>query len=363
MKSLLASPNANRSLTGAIHTDGVKLIIRNAWKELDTVHDPVLAIRQVIKDITAKDLIFAGFPVDVLPFRANQPHPATCYLTLCSSFIPENSPPRDDLLLHWCNVIIAIAPTLEVEWVPSHLGSDKQMWLHIPNVTQAREAELKRLQPDHDDDEPEDAKRFVPMIKQVFTSKNTPIYNSFAIDHAIVVEMVLTDNHSQLIELGSIHVPAILSLPLPIIAINHIPVLHPFEIIITGCSNYDPPPAKFLHSWIHQNCAIDGSSIYDERMAGMKDDAYIFSAEPWAVTQKILKAAELFQNQIMSHYTDLTPHQLLYTYNSNPVIRKINTRDVVTQGANRVVDTLNDGHKKLSQCLDKIEKNKRAHTE
>ncbi|KAJ4468947.1 hypothetical protein C8R41DRAFT_984600 [Lentinula lateritia] len=55
MQQLLMSPCANRSLTGAVCPDGIKLIVRNAYLEDDAVHDPVTIMRNITTLLAASN--------------------------------------------------------------------------------------------------------------------------------------------------------------------------------------------------------------------------------------------------------------------------------------------------------------------
>ncbi|KAF9070996.1 hypothetical protein BDP27DRAFT_1362225 [Rhodocollybia butyracea] len=355
MWTLLQSPCTNQSLTGAIHAENVKLIIRNAWKETDPVHDPVLSIKHVVNKILKNDLTFASFPVEVTPYRSSQPHPATCYVALQSS-VNNSIEPRWDLLEHWQKAIKALKPALDVAWMPSE-GSDKFMWIRMPAVTQAHKSKLTRQNPDRViPDEPKNASHLVSRVTEMLTKENIPYYTAFSVGHAVIIELILTSTRSQILEHSFVHIPSISSLPLPITAVNHTPIQHPYDIVITGCSAYNPSLAEFLRSWIHTNCALNGSSICDEQSYGPNDDLYIFLCETWEITQQVLKSTKLFEEQITMKHPDITLPQLLYTFNSNPAFHKKNTDKSITDGANKVVSAINDSQKAMARQLDTFKK-------
>ncbi|KAJ3924421.1 MAG: hypothetical protein NXY57DRAFT_1044954, partial [Lentinula lateritia] len=279
MQQLLMSPCANRSLTGAVRPDGVKLIVRNAYLEDDAVHDPVAIMRNITTLLAASNPELKCIPIEISPFRATQPHPATCYISLHRSLANDREP-RADLLEKWMEGIRTYGAHrgLQVEWAPSKDGQDKRMWLRLHNVSQLYEDEQNRLNPTRDQPaENKEAKLLVPYIIDVLRRENIMFYNVFPAGNNIIIETSVPNVYKSISEHGSLPIPTISSIPIPVFPVRHNPVHHPYELVIAGCAQYEPPPAEFLRTWIHANCAIDGESVVEERMAPgplRQDDLY-----------------------------------------------------------------------------------------
>ncbi|KAF9062944.1 hypothetical protein BDP27DRAFT_1368399 [Rhodocollybia butyracea] len=313
MRTLLQSPCANRSLTGAICAENVKLIICNAWKETDPVHDPVLSIKHVVNEILKNDPTFASFPVEVTPYQSSQPHPATCYVALQSS-VNNSIEPRWDLLEHWQKAIKALKPALDVAWMPSCEGSDKFMWIQMPAVTQAHESELTRQNPDCViSDEPKNASHLVSRVTEMLTTENIPYYTAFSVGHTVIVELILTSTRSQILEHGFVHIPSISSLPLPITADAQLTILHRQNFSARG----------FIPTALTMDLPFVMNDHTGQTMTSTS-------------SCQVLKLTKLFEEQITTKHPDITLPQLLYTFNSNPAFRKKNTDKSITDGANKV---------------------------
>ncbi|KAK7434428.1 hypothetical protein VKT23_020198 [Stygiomarasmius scandens] len=352
LRALLASPTSRTPTPSAqLNPLGNKLIIRNLYNEADRVHDPLSTLNMIVTELTNKDEDLAAIPVIALPFKPSSPHPANCYLALGGSLNDENDQPRTDLLSLWKNALKQAYPSLKVDWVSMKDGSDKRMLIRMPTVVDAAEKEALKT-----NGTPPTDKQCLEMVIKAFRNAKMPEYNAYVLGKSVFVELVHTKDVDAILSNSSIHVPELSSIPIPVSSASFIPIKQPLEIVIAGVRGYEPPLEGLIREWIHQNFADDeGQSIVSERLAGYENDLYIISCATWQISRNILQASQLFSEQLISQFPNLSAPKLLFSHNTEYRPVKKSTRDIVSQGGDAIAKSIAD----LSNCIQGVEKEQR----
>ena len=159
-----------------------------------------------------------------------------------------------------------------------------------------------------------------------------------------LVDITLADTHSVDTILLSIFfiVPSITKEGMHVSSPKFIPILHPFELCISGLNEY-----KGLHDiiekWLNYRYVHDDTDksphVYQTRMSADRD-CFIFAMDSWDSTIAVLKDTETFR----SYFTRtplITEPRLLFDLNSSGFTRK-STTSTITAGAGLVNEAIAD---------------------
>ena len=269
-------------------SSGMFLLIRNVLPSTEKRSGfgrPTELVQQAISEAieSSKGDELSDISVMVIPGgRPQDQHCASAYLELAQEVKSLDSVPRPDLLIDWINSLTKVRPSWEVVWAPQKKGKDRRMIVRFC-VTDCKEKVPANA-----------ADKICAYLET--KGHTTGGYISFN----GLVDITLANTHSVNTILSSSFfiVPSITKEGMHVSSPKFIPILHPFELCISGLNEYEGLH-DVIEKWLNYRYVHDDADktprVYQTRMSA-DHDCFIFAMDSWDSTIAVLKDTETFRS-------------------------------------------------------------------
>ena len=329
-------------------SSGMFLLIRNVLPSSDKragFGKPVDLVKKAIDEAieSSQGNELSDISVTVIPGgRPQDQHCSSAYLELAQEVKSLYPVPRPDLLIDWINALTKVRPLWEVVWAPQKKGKDRRMTVRFC-VADSKEKV------------PANAADKIRAYLETKGHKTTGGYISFN----GLVDISMADTHSVDTILSHSHfiIPSITKEGMHVSAPKFIPILHPFELCISGLNEYEGLH-DVINKWLHYKYVRDdfdkNPRVFETRLSDDRD-CFIFAMDSWESTLAVLKDTEAFRSYFLRSPLISEP-KLLFDLNSSGFTRK-STSSAIAAGAGLVNEAIADLKRDLNDFRNDQNKN------